>query len=144
MKRLLIPFLLLSVSIASFGRVICDSTCHTPDDGLSNFAVVSPVGHSVVTPIEQAPRLSTLEGKTIAVVGVSFMAHVTHPEIKRLILENYPKAKVICSEVCKQNLKKEFQAYFLLYYDNPDYKYMVCRVDDTVENMNFNLFHMLK
>jgi len=98
MKRLLIPFLLLSVSIASFGRVICDSTCHTPDDGLSNFAVVSPVGHSVVTPIEQAPRLSTLEGKTIAVVGVSFMAHVTHPEIKRLILENYPKAKVILQD----------------------------------------------
>jgi len=59
------------------------------------YAVVSPVGRSSVEMIAQAPRLKTLDGKTIAVVGVSFMTAVTHPEIKRLILENYPSAKVI-------------------------------------------------
>lgn len=59
------------------------------------FAVVSPVGRGTVEPIRQAPRLSTLDGKTIAVVGVSFMTNITHPEIKKLILEDYPKAKVI-------------------------------------------------
>ena len=59
------------------------------------FAVVSPVGRSSVEMIQQAPRLQTLDGKTIAVVGVSFMTGVTHPEIKRLILENYPSARVI-------------------------------------------------
>lgn len=48
-------------------------------------------------------------------------------------------AKVICSEVCKQNLKKEFQAYFLLYYDNPDYQYTVCQVDDTTEELGNKL-----
>ena len=59
------------------------------------FAVVSPVGRSSVEVIQQAPRLQTLDKKTIAVVGVSFMTKVTHPEIKRLILENYPSAKVL-------------------------------------------------
>ena len=59
------------------------------------YAVVSPVGRTSVEMITQAPRLSTLEGKTIAVVGVSFMTGVTHPEIKRLIKEHYPKAKVL-------------------------------------------------
>lgn len=59
------------------------------------FAVVSPVGRASVEMIQQTPRLQTLDGKTIAVVGVSFMTKVTHPEIKRLILENYPSAKVI-------------------------------------------------
>lgn len=64
------------------------------------FSVVCPVGQSVVEPIEQAPRLATLDGKTIAVVGGSFMASVTHPEIKRLILEEYPTAKVyVLSEI---------------------------------------------
>ncbi len=58
------------------------------------FSVVCPVGPATVEPIEQAPRLSTLDGKTIAVVGGSFMASVTHPEIKRLILEEYPTATV--------------------------------------------------
>lgn len=60
-----------------------------------SYAVVSPIGRSSVKMIRQAPRLETLDGKTIAVVGVSFMTTVTHPEIKRLILENYPSAKVI-------------------------------------------------
>jgi len=59
------------------------------------FAVVSPVGRASVEPVMQAPRLATLSGKTIAVVGESFMTRVTHPEIKRLIEENYPSAKVI-------------------------------------------------
>ena len=48
-------------------------------------------------------------------------------------------AKVICSEVCKQNLTKEFQAYFLLYYNNPDYHYSVCKVDATTEELGDKL-----
>ncbi|WP_418992290.1 hypothetical protein [Alistipes sp.] len=59
------------------------------------YAVVSPVGRPTVGMIAQAPRLESLDHKTIAVVGGSFMASVTHPEIKRLILENYPTARVL-------------------------------------------------
>ncbi|MBQ9463359.1 MAG: hypothetical protein IJU68_06865, partial [Bacteroidales bacterium] len=62
---------------------------------VQGYAVVSPVGRTSVEMITQAPRLQSLDGKTIAVVGVSFMTGVTHPEIKRLINENYPSAKVI-------------------------------------------------
>jgi hypothetical protein len=41
-----------------------------------------------------------LDGKTIALVGGSFMANVTHPELKRLILAEYPTAKVyVLSEI---------------------------------------------
>ena len=91
-------------------RIVCDDSCTladaSPIDVISNdpmlakddktgFAVVSPVGHSSVELIQQAPRLETMDGKTIAVVGVSFMTSITHPEIKRLILKNYPSAKVI-------------------------------------------------
>ena len=59
------------------------------------YAVVSPVGRTSVEMITQAPRLETLDGKTVAVVGVSFMTGVTHPEIKRLILSHYPTAEVL-------------------------------------------------
>ena len=51
----------------------------------AGYTVVSPVGRAAIKPIEQAPRLDTLAGKTIAVVGHNFMARMTHPEIKRLI-----------------------------------------------------------
>ncbi len=59
------------------------------------YEVYSPVGDPSIKPITQAARLDTLNGKTIAVVGGSFMANITHPEIKRLILKNYPKANVL-------------------------------------------------
>lgn len=75
----------------------CDDACLLPGAPVpaGKYAVVSPVGNQTVQMITQTPRLSTLDGKTIAVVGGSFMASVTHPEIKRLILEDYPTANVI-------------------------------------------------
>ena len=58
------------------------------------YQIVAPLGKGTVQPIRQAKRLDTLEGKTIAIVGGSFMASVTHPELKRLIMAEFPNAKV--------------------------------------------------
>ncbi len=74
----------------------CGDVCLLPGSpfATAKYTVVSPVGKATIPMIEQAPRLETLDGKTIAVVGGSFMANITHPEIKRLILTHYPSAKV--------------------------------------------------
>ena len=79
-----------------------DGFCPIPQasDGEPGIAVLSPVPESAVEPIAPAPRLDTLDGKTIALVGGSFMANVTHPELKRLILAEYPTAKIyLLSEI---------------------------------------------
>ena len=80
----------------SFADGVCtDGVCVLPPTtGTVTYEVYSPVPASAVEPIEQAPRLATLEGKTIALVGGSFMASVTHPELKRLILAEFPTARV--------------------------------------------------
>lgn len=112
MKQILISLSLCLLSIsatAQVQRMVCDDNCRfeylkteteQPAAGASSapeplYSVVSPIGFSNVEMIQQGSRLETLNGKTIAVVGVSFMTNITHPEIKRLILEHYPKAKVI-------------------------------------------------
>lgn len=70
------------------------------DETIGTYDVLSPVGQSTVEMIEQAPRLDTFDGKTIALVGGSFMASVTHVELKRLILESFPTARVyLLSEI---------------------------------------------
>ena len=54
-----------------------DGVCFVPqyaDDGSQNYAIVSPVGYHDVPMISQAKRLNSLAGKTIALVGGSFMA----------------------------------------------------------------------
>lgn len=70
------------------------------DETAGTYDVLAPVGQSSVEMIQLAPRLESLEGKTIALVGGSFMASVTHVELKKLIQENYPTAKVyLLSEI---------------------------------------------
>ena len=74
-----------------------DEACPIPTVNESNqpvYAIVSPVGYHAVDMIEQAARLDTLDGKKIALVGGSFMASVTHDELKQCILERYPTAEV--------------------------------------------------
>ena len=136
MSTKLFQFILLSLVIligidVNAQRIICDEICKLADAPAGTvsvsvnqnpeYAVVSPVGQSSVEMISQAPRLETLEGKTIAVVGVSFMTHVTHPEIKNLIKQHYPSAKVILLDEIgiagpypapgvTRKLKEEFQS----------------------------------
>lgn len=73
--------------------------------------------------------------------------HTDHTWGVNVLKGRFSEAKVICSEVCCENLAKEFQAYFLLYFDNPDYHYTVCQVDETTKVLGGNLLwqgHELK
>ena len=91
-----IAFALFSLGIqAQSDRFTCDESCVPDATGAVKYNVVSPVGFSTVEPIKMASRLTTLDGKTIAIVGEDFMYNITHPELKRLIKKLYPTAKVI-------------------------------------------------
>lgn len=81
-------FLVFCASVTASAQC-CDSSATAP-----NYKVVAPLGRQTVEMINMAPRLSTLEGKTIALVGGSFMAAVTHLELKKIILSKYPTAKI--------------------------------------------------
>lgn len=65
--------------------------------------------------------------------------HTDHTWGVNALVKRYPKVEVICSEICRHNLNKEFQAYFLLYYDDANYHYTVCKVDKTTEDLNGTL-----
>ena len=94
-----LPLLLFAAAISLQAAEVCEqNSCNLPgavQDKGAAFKVLSPVGVSSVKPITQAPRLKTLNNKTIAIVGGSFMAHVTHVELKKLILKDYPSAKIL-------------------------------------------------
>lgn len=92
---LLISLALLAAAAGTEESCSDPGVCQLPGGNAGNiFQVLSPVGKNNVNFITQAPRLSTLNGKNIAIVGGSFMAWVTHPELKRLILRDYPDAKI--------------------------------------------------
>ncbi len=74
-----------------------DGQCVVPtydDEGREVYAVVSPVGYHDVESISQAPRLESLSGKTVALVGGSFRASETHAELIRCLKRDYPDIKI--------------------------------------------------
>lgn len=97
--------ILLLTSILLIALAVNAQTCEPGgecggDETAGTYDVLSPVGQSAVDMIEMAPRLESLDGKTIALVGGSFMASVTHVELRKIILENYPTCKVyVLSEI---------------------------------------------
>ena len=103
MKTIISILLSLTTFFPTAARVVlCDDNCKVEFSATTEneprFAVVSPAGMPTVEIIQQAPRLTTLEGKTIAIVGESFMTNIIHPEIARLITQHYPTAKVLTIE----------------------------------------------
>lgn len=99
MALMLAVLCVLSCPSTGWAEVLCrDDVCVIPtvsDSGEAVYAIVSPVGYHDVEMIEQLPRLDNLAGKTIALVGGSFMATTTHRELQRCILEKYPTATVL-------------------------------------------------
>jgi hypothetical protein len=60
------------------------------------YEVVSPLGEPVRRMISMAPRLSTLEGKTIGEIwNGGFRGDESFPMIERMLREKYPTVKMI-------------------------------------------------
>jgi hypothetical protein len=60
------------------------------------YNVVSPLGDSTVKKSVMAPRLNTLEGKTVGMVwNHSFKADITFPAIEASLKQQYPGIKII-------------------------------------------------
>ena len=60
------------------------------------YEVVSPLGEPVMKRITMAPRLNTLEGKTICEIwNGGFRGDESFPMIERMLRERYPTVKMI-------------------------------------------------
>ncbi len=85
---------MLTMSLSSFTATETDvaQTAEASDaeSTKNEYKIVSPVPlGSSIDPITQPARLSTLEGKTIALVGGSFSASVTHRVLADMLIAEY-------------------------------------------------------
>ena len=55
--------------------------------------------------------------------------HTDHTWGVNALKDKYPEAKLLCSELCDRYALKAGRAYFLFYYDNPDYRYTIKPAD---------------
>jgi len=60
------------------------------------YAVMSPLGEPAVETIKMAPRLDTLEGKTIGEIwNGGFRGDESFPIIEKMLRKRYPSVKII-------------------------------------------------
>lgn len=55
--------------------------------------------------------------------------HTDHNWGVNSLREHIPETKLVCSEQCNKYVKKTNKAYFLFYYDDPDYRYEIAAAD---------------
>lgn len=55
--------------------------------------------------------------------------HTDHNWGVNSLRSSYAKAKLVCSQECNNRVKKTNRAYFLLYFDDPDYRYEIALAD---------------
>lgn len=55
--------------------------------------------------------------------------HTDHTWGVDALKERYPDSKLVCSELCNKYAKKASRAYFLFYYDDPNYRYELLPAD---------------
>lgn len=55
--------------------------------------------------------------------------HTDHTWGVNALKEKYPRAKLVCSELCSKYAKKASRAYFLFYYDDSNYRYELLPAD---------------
>lgn len=65
--------------------------------------------------------------------------HTDHNWGVNSLIEAYPDSKVICHILAKENMDIESKAYFLLYYDNPNYTYKVNRIDCLIDQSDYEI-----
>lgn len=55
--------------------------------------------------------------------------HTDHNWGVNSLREHFPDVKLVCSDLCNKYVKKTNRAYFLFYYDDPDYRYEIAPAD---------------
>ena len=55
--------------------------------------------------------------------------HTDHNWGVNSLREHFSGSKLVCSEPCNKYVKKTNRAYFLFYYDDPDYRYEIAPAD---------------
>lgn len=60
--------------------------------------------------------------------------HTDHNWGVNALREHFPTCKLLCSEECSKYVKKANRAYFLFYYDNPNYRYEIAPADNFVND----------
>jgi len=84
--------------------------CPEAEAGETVYDVFPPYGVPTIESLQPAPRLDTLDGKTICGIGGSFHGEETFPVIADLLAKKYPTAKFVPNAVLNEEVTSDWEA----------------------------------
>lgn len=111
--------------VQRFINELMSSNCYVVYDGdTKRCLVIDPASEKSLREIQ------FIEEKGLALDYIILThEHTDHNWGVNSLRKHFPDAKLVCSELCNNYVKKTNRAYFLFYYDDPDYRYEIAPAD---------------
>lgn len=113
------------LKVERFVNELMTSNCYVVyDDDTKRCLVIDPGSEKSIREIEFIEKNSL----TLDFIIITH-EHTDHNWGVNALREHFKNCKLSCSEECSKHVKKANRAYFLLYYDDPDYRYEIAPAD---------------
>ena len=118
------------LKIERFVNELMTSNCYIVADEASKHCVcIDPASEKSLREIEFIES----KGLTLDYIILTH-EHTDHNWGVNSLRKHFPNCKLVCSEPCNKYVKKTNRAYFLFYYDDPDYRYEIAPADILISN----------
>ena len=118
------------LKIERFVNELMTSNCYVVyDDDTERCLVIDPGSEKSLREIEFIEN----NNLTLDYIIITH-EHTDHNWGVNALREHFKGSKLLCSEACSKFVKKANRAYFLLYYDDPHYRYEIAPADKFVSD----------
>ena len=113
------------LKVERFINQLMTSNCYVVyDDDTRRCLVIDPASE------KSLDEIAFIEGHQLILDYIIIThEHTDHNWGVNALRERFSESKLICSEECSKHVKKANRAYFLFYYDDPDYRYEIAPAD---------------
>ncbi len=113
------------LKVERFINELMTSNCYVVyDEDTKRCLVIDPASEKSLREIQ------FIEGKGLTIDYIILThEHTDHNWGVNSLREHFPNVKLVCSDLCNKYVKKTNRAYFLFYYDDPDYRYEIAPAD---------------
>lgn len=116
--------------VERFINQLMTSNCYfVVDDESMHCICIDPASEASLREIEFIEK----NGLTLDYIILTH-EHTDHNWGVNSLRKRFPASKLVCSELCDKYVKKTNRAYFLFYYDAPDYCYEIAPADILIRN----------
>lgn len=125
------------LKVERFINELMTSNCYVVyDEDTKRCLVIDPASEKSLREIQFIEE----KGLTLDYIVLTH-EHTDHNWGVNSLRGHFPDAKLVCSELCNKYVKKTNRAYFLFYYDDPDYRYEIASADILIKedgNLKWN------